>query len=160
TREQYAAYQKLLEHNRHIVLKPGGRLPLKDMKLEALTSAGEHIAAPLAGAGQPNPLCASEPKPPDDVTENPRSLRVPITFGKFRMIDLGDLTRNKEIELFCPTNPVGTVDVYLTTHHGLFQSNARAAVHALRPRVAVMNNGAHKGGSPEAWKIVHESPGL
>ena len=160
TRDQYAAYQKLLVHNRHIVLKPGERLPFKDMNVEALTSAGEHIAAPLAGAGLPNPLCATELKPPDDVTENQRSLGTLITFGKFRLIDLGDLTKNKELELFCPTNSVGPVDVYLTTHHGLFQSNARAAVHALRPRVAVMNNGPHKGGSPEAWKIVHESPGL
>ena len=42
----------------------------------------------------------------------------------------------------------------------LDQSNARALVHALHPRVAIMNNGAHKGGKPEAWKTVHDSPGL
>jgi hypothetical protein len=33
-------------------------------------------------------------------------------------------------------------------------------VHAVRPRVAIMNNGATKGGSPEALRIVRSSPGL
>ncbi len=28
------------------------------------------------------------------------------------------------------------------------------------PRVAIMPNGAHKAGSPEAWQTIHESPGL
>ena len=51
-----------------------------------------------------------------------------ITFGKFRMIDLGDLTWNKELALVCPNNKLGTVDVYLSTHHGLDQSNAPAIV--------------------------------
>ena len=39
-------------------------------------------------------------------------------------------------------------------------SNSRAFVDAIHPRVAIMNNGAHKAGSPEAWQTVHESPGL
>lgn len=160
TREQYAAYQKVFEHHPHVVLKPGERVPFKDLNVEALSSAGEHIAASLPGGGQPNPWCASEPKPPDDVTENARSLGILVTFGKFRFIDLGDLTKDKELALFCPTNPVGPVDVYLTAHHGVDSSNARAAVLALQPRVAVMNNGAHKGGSPAVWKTLHDSPGL
>jgi hypothetical protein len=48
----------------------------------------------------------------------------------------------------------------LTTHHGLFQSNARALVNVVEPRVAIMNNGARKGGNPDAWQIVKDSPGL
>ena len=40
------------------------------------------------------------------------------------MIDLGDLTWNKEQELVCPNNLLGTIDVYVTTHHGRAQSNA------------------------------------
>jgi hypothetical protein len=52
------------------------------------------------------------------------------------------------------------VDLYLTTHHGLDQSNSKAIVDALHPRVAIMNNGAHKGGKPEAWQTIHDSPGL
>jgi hypothetical protein len=83
-----------------------------------------------------------------------------IRYGKFCMIDLGDLTWNKELELACPVNRVGQVDVYLVTHHGLALSGPAAIVHALRPRVAIMNNGARKGGAPEAWQAVRTSPGL
>jgi len=60
----------------------------------------------------------------------------------------------------CPNNPIGTVDVLLVSHHGLNQSNSPALVEAVHPRVAIMNNGARKGGSPDAWQIVKDSPGL
>lgn len=160
TQELYAAYQKLMQGAKHLVAKPGEQIPLPGVKVQVLTAAGAHIGPGLAGAGQPNPWCATEPQAPLDKTENAFSLGILVTYGQFRFIDLGDLTRRKEVELVCPDNLLGTVDVYLTTHHGLDQSNARAIVNALQPRVAIMNNGAHKGGSPEAWKIVHASPGL
>jgi competence protein ComEC len=64
------------------------------------------------------------------------------------------------LELACPDNLIGTVDLFLVDHHGLDQSNAKALVWALHPRVAVMDNGARKGASPAAWTIVHDSPGL
>ncbi len=83
-----------------------------------------------------------------------------MTLDNFRFLDLGDLTWNKELELMCPNNPIGTVDVLLVSHHGLNQSNSPALVDAVHPRVAIMNNGARKGGSPDAWQIVKDSPGL
>ncbi|HZQ91278.1 MAG TPA: MBL fold metallo-hydrolase [Terriglobales bacterium] len=160
TPARFADYEKLLTGANRRVMKPGDKLKLKDATLTVLTADGEHIGKALHGAGQPNPLCAFEKDWPVDSTENARSLGTLLTYGKFRFIDLGDLTKKKEVELACPDNLVGTVDVYLTTHHGLDQSNARALVHALRPRVAIMNNGARKGGIPEAWQTVHDSPGL
>ena len=33
-------------------------------------------------------------------------------------------------------------------------------MHALHPRVAIMNNGTRKGGQPDAMKTLHSSPGL
>ena len=60
----------------------------------------------------------------------------------------------------CPNNRVGQVDVYLTSHHGLSTSGSKALVWALHPRVAIMNNGARKGGEAEAWQVVKSSPGL
>ena len=60
----------------------------------------------------------------------------------------------------CPTNRIGTVDLYLTSHHGLEKSGSPALVHALQPRVAVMNNGTRKGGTPDAFRVLHEAPGL
>jgi competence protein ComEC len=160
-KEDYADYVKTLQKVQpHMVVKPGDSIPLKGLDVKVLTSAGERITSPLAGAGQPNPFCAGTPKKDPDPSENARSLGTLITFENFRLIDLGDLTWNKELELMCPNNPVGAVDVYLTSHHGLDQSGSPALVDALHPRVAIMNNGARKGGSPAAWQVVHDSPGL
>jgi hypothetical protein len=83
-----------------------------------------------------------------------------VTFGRFRTVHLGDLTKNKEFELMCPNNRIGTVDVMLGLHHGQATSNSEVIVHALRPRVAIMNNGTRKGGEPEVMRTLHTSPGL
>ena len=160
TKEDYSDYVKVIQRGEHTVLKPGDAVPIKGLSVKVLTAAGDHIPTPLEGAGQPNSYCASTPKRDPDPTENARSLGVLITFEKFRFLDMGDLTWNKELELMCPNNPIGTVDVLLTSHHGLNQSNSPALVDAVRPRVTIMNNGAHKGGSPDAWQIVKDSPGL
>ena len=166
TRANYAAYEKVAARSKRVVVKPGDQIPFQGMSVQVLTAAGDEITAPLPGAGQPNPLCASEPELPADPSENARSVGVLITYGKFRFIDLGDLTNRKELGLVCPNNLIGTVDLYLVTHHGTAHpgsgdsSNARAIVDALHPRAAVMNNGAIKGGHPMAWQIVHDSPGL
>jgi hypothetical protein len=83
-----------------------------------------------------------------------------VTFGKFRVAHLGDLTWNKEFELMCPNNPVGTVDLFVVSHHGLGVSNSPALVHALRSRVAIVNNGTRKGALPATMKTLFTSPGL
>ena len=166
TARAYNAYLAVAAKARRVTVKPGDVLPLKGIHVQVLTAAGERITEPLPGAGQPNPLCDSEPKVGPDPSENSSSVGVLITFGKFRFIDLGDLTNLKELGLACPNNLIGTVDLYLVTHHGTAHpgtgdgSNARAIVHMLHPRVAVMNNSAIKGGHPVAWQIVHDSPGL
>jgi competence protein ComEC len=158
--ELVAAYTKARGNAHHIVARPGDEIPVRGIKVEVLTAAGDEIAGPLPGAGGPNPECAAVKLRETDPSENARSIGMLITFGKFRMIDLGDLTWNKEYELVCPNNKIGTVDVYLSTHHGLDESGGPEIVHALRPRVAIMNNGATKGGSAEAWQTIHSSPGL
>ena len=159
-REDFAAYEKVAANSKRLIAKPGDRIAMKDIMVQVLTAAGEHISVPLEGAGEPNPLCTSEPEAAIDSTENARSLGTLITFGEFRFLDLGDLTKRKERDLVCPNNLIGTVDLYLTTHHGLNQSNAKVIVDAVHPRVSIMNNGAHKGGSPDAWETIHNSPGL
>jgi len=124
-----------------------------------VTSAGETIKTPLPGAGKPNPYCA-EFKPGQNNAEDPQSVGVHITFGKFRTVHLGDLTMNKEFEMMCPNNRLGTVDVLLGLHHGQATSNSEVLVHAIRPRVAIMNNGIRKGGEPAVMKTINSSPGL
>jgi competence protein ComEC len=154
-------YEKALASgSKHVVVKPGDTIPIKGLDVRIVESNGEHIASPLPGAGQPNPACAGVQRKETDASENARSAGIVLTFNSFRFADLGDLTWNKEIDLVCPINLIGTVNVYLTTHHGLDASNSPAIVHALHPKVAIMNNGAKKGGSPAAWQVVHSSPGL
>lgn len=160
TTKVYAAYEKVMSRAKHIVLKPGEGLPFHGITVRAIASAGQHIPQALANAGTANSLCAAEPKPEVDDGENAQSLGVLITFGKFTFLDLGDLTKKKELELACPNNMIGTVDLLLVEHHGGDSSNPKALVWALHPRAAVIDNGPHKGGAPAAWQIVHDSPGL
>ena len=82
------------------------------------------IASSLSGAGQPNPLCASYEAWLRDPGENAHSLAMIITFGSLRIADLGDLYWNQEHELACPVNKLGTVDLYMTTHHGNAKSGS------------------------------------
>jgi hypothetical protein len=42
-----------------------------------------------------------------------------LRHGKFKFLDMGDLSWNYEKSLVCPENLIGTVDVFKTTHHGL-----------------------------------------
>jgi competence protein ComEC len=158
--ELVAAYTHAREAGRHLLARPGERIPIRGLDVEILTAAGNEISSPLPGAGAPNPECAGVKLRDADPSENAQSVGTLITFGRFRMIDLGDLTWNKEYELVCPNNKIGRVDVYLSTHHGLNESGGPEIVHALHPRVAIMNNGATKGGSVEAWQAMHSSPGI
>jgi beta-lactamase superfamily II metal-dependent hydrolase len=160
TRADYAAYEKALAGHAHVVVKPGWGLPIKGLEVRVVSAAGESITSPLAGAGEANSYCKAEPAASVDATENARSVGVLITYGKFRFLDLGDLTKKKELELACPNNLLGTVDLFLVTHHGADLSNPKALVWALHPRVAVFDNGARKGASAAAWQFVHDSPGV
>jgi beta-lactamase superfamily II metal-dependent hydrolase len=156
----FETYAKARAVSRHLLVKPGDKVPLRDLDFTIVTASGERIAQPLVRPAAPNAACAAF-KPKDvDTTENARSVGSMIVFGRFRMVDLGDLTWNKEHELACPNNLLGTVDIYLTTHHGLNQSGPAVLVHALQPRVAIMNNGPTKGGEAAAMQIVRSSPGL
>lgn len=152
-------YAPLIAKAKHTVAKPGDKIAMTGVDVRVVTSAGQTIKTALSGAGQPNPYCAAF-KAGENNAEDPQSVGVHVTFGRFRTIHLGDLTKNKEFELMCPNNRIGTVDVLLGLHHGQASSNSEVLVHALRPRVAIMNDGTRKGGEPDVMKTVHSSPGL
>jgi competence protein ComEC len=153
-------YPTLYEKSKHTVVKPGDRVALGGVDARIVASAGEPIRDAVPGAGQPNPLCATHQPKDADPSENAQSVGSHFTFGRFRALHLGDLTWNKEFALACPRNLLGTVEVFLVTHHGQPVSNAPVLVHALAPRVAIMNNGTRKGGQPDAMKVLFSSPGL
>jgi beta-lactamase superfamily II metal-dependent hydrolase len=152
-------YPQLYARARHTVAKPGDRIPVAGLDVLVVAAAGDTIRTALPGAGGANPYCASF-RPGENNAEDPMSVGIYMRFGKFRALHLGDLTKNKEFELMCPNNRLGTVDVLLGLHHGVDSSNSEVLVHALRPRVAIMNNGTRKGGQPEVMKTLHSSPGL
>jgi competence protein ComEC len=158
--ELFAAYRVARDKGRHLAVKPGDKIPIKGLDIKVVSATGKMISKPLPGAGEANPLCVDAKLREPDPSENAQSIGILIKYGKFRLIDLGDLTWNKEYELACPVNRVGKVDVYVVTHHGLNASGSPAIVRAMALRVAIMDNGARKGGSPEAWQTMRTSPGL
>ena len=153
-------YPELYGKSKRTIVKPGDRIPMAGLDVRVLTSAGQVIKRPLSGAGRPNPFCASFTPQADDPSENAQSVGSIFTFGRFRLLHLGDLTWNKEFDLMCPNNPIGAVDLFVVSHHGQPISNAQVLVHAIQPRVAILNNGTRKGGQPDAMKILHSAPGL
>jgi len=160
TKAGYDAYLKAIAGHERRILHPGDTIPMGALSVVVLAADGEHIAAVPGIKPEANPYCAKERAWPADPTENARSAGILVTYGKFKFLDLGDLTGQKEVALVCPRNPIGAVDLYLVTHHGMDLSNSHAIVDAIHPRVAIMNNGAHKAGMPVAWQTVHDSPGL
>ena len=154
-------YPELYGKAKHMVAKPGDKLSVSGLDWRLVTSAGEAITTSLPGAGSPNPNCANfKPINDDGGVENSMSVGSIVTFGKFRMAHLGDLTWNKEFNLMCPNNRIGTVDLWVVSHHGQPISNSEVLVHAIQPRVAILNDGTRKGGQPSAMKIIYSSPGL
>lgn len=155
------ALDRALAKTTSLVVKPGDTIPFaRGVDIKVLSSRGELIAKALPGTGQPNKHCSGQVEKGEDRTENGKSIGFLLTFGKFKFLDLADLTWNLETMLVCPVNKIGTVDLYLTDHHGLNQSNPPALVHGIEPRVIVMNNGARKGGDKEAWQMMKSTPGL
>lgn len=156
----YSEYQAAIGSSKHITAKPGDKIPLKGLDVTAVSADGNVLSQALPGAGQANQYCSGVQQKATDPSENARSLGLVLQFGKLRIVDLGDLTWNKELELMCPDNKLGHADIFVVSHHGIDQSNSPALVHALAPRVAIMDNGSKKGGVPSAWDIVKSSPGL
>ncbi len=119
--------------------------PTTPLHIKIVTASGEVIP----NEGEPNPFAAQHKPQADDPTDNAKSISMLLTFGKFRFMTCGDLTWNTEAKLMTPNNPIGQIDLFMVTHHGLNVSNNPVLVLALDPRVCVTCNGPTKGGAPE-----------
>jgi beta-lactamase superfamily II metal-dependent hydrolase len=157
-RKAYAAYLAIPSERRR-VLKPDDTIPLRrpssgtPLVLRIVASDGKVV-------GENPPSCDAHPAKTDSMNDNAASVAFVLTYGPFKFYNGGDLLWNLEHRLACPKNFVGTVDLFQVTHHGLPVSNNPALVHALRPRVAIMNNGDRKGCDPSVLKTLRECPGL
>jgi beta-lactamase superfamily II metal-dependent hydrolase len=167
----YAAYMELVAKAKHIVVKPGDKIPIKGFEALVITAAGKVLTTPLKGAGKPNAACSTSPHKTwgadargvvdnHDTNENGMSIGLLITYGKFRMVDTADLTWNHELDLMCPVNRVGTVDLYMISNHGNNNANSPAMVHGLSPQVAILDNSARKFYEVDTFNTVKSSPGF
>ena len=159
-RAAFERYVALRRNGTHHTVRPGDPVPVTGLDVRIIASDGAVLASPLPGAGQPNPACEGFMFHGADIlsrygdAEDQRSVSAFIGFGQFRTVIMGDLTWNKEHPLMCPDNKIGTVDLYLVSHHGSDTSGSPALVEALQPRAAVMNNGPRKGGGPQTFAIL------
>jgi beta-lactamase superfamily II metal-dependent hydrolase len=165
TTETVKAYLALAEKAKRVVVKPGDKIPFKGIDTLVVTAGGKHITTPVKGGGAPNPYCKDTqpmkwPRLDEDNSENGNAVGLLFTYGKFRMLDLADLTWNREMELMCPNNPIGPVDLFMVSHHGNDISNSPALVDALQWRVALMYNGAKKIGAASVIKTLRAAPGM
>jgi beta-lactamase superfamily II metal-dependent hydrolase len=141
--------------------RPGDKLQLTGVGVEVLSAGGAVLTRPTQRtAGVRNPACATLGTPPELEGENPRSVGVRITFGRFTFLDLGDLPGANLAALACPNNLLGHADVYLVPHHGNKDTAIPAVIAAVSPRVAILNNGVTKGGDPAAFRTLREAAGL
>ena len=140
-------------------VRPGETFKLDPVEVKIVASNREVVSSP-GGSSPANPLCAGAVRAQPDRSDNSASVGMLLTFGRFRFLDLGDLTQDLEFDLACPVNRVGAVDLYLSTHHGSAASGAEVLVHALKPRVAIMNNGSRKGGDLGPLQVIRRAPGL
>ena len=156
------SYEELTQGKRTIV-KPGDKVKMAGLDITAVASGNQFIRSNLPGGGRANAACSGVQKKDESAymdPDNGESAGFVLAYGRFRTVDLGDLTWNGELELMCPMNRIGTVDLYLTSHHGLAKSGSPALVHGLQPRVVVMNNGTRKGGELDTFRVLHELSGL
>jgi beta-lactamase superfamily II metal-dependent hydrolase len=139
--------------NKSKTLKAGDAIPFKDwamkgsqtpLSLKVVTASREVIP----NVGPPNPFAADNKPQADDPSDNAASLSFLMKYGPFSFLCCGDLTWNIEAKLMTPNNPIGQVDLFMVTHHGLGVSNNPTLVLAVDPKVCVMCNGPTKGCDP------------
>ena len=164
-REQVANFQHdyadIYNKAKHVVLKPGDRVPVPGLDWRIVTSAGQVIKTPLAGGGKPTAECAGLTRP--TITrdpENAQSVGFVVQYGGFRLADLADGTADLEYDVVCPSNVIGTVDMFFADNHGLNVADSPVFVHAIQPRVAVVQNSAGKGASVEMFQSMRSTPSL
>ena len=157
TMKYFEAYAAVRATGKHLTPAPGDRLPLRGVDVTVVSSGGAVLPKPLEGAGERNAACGPSGRPAQEPNENPRSTGILLEHGKFRFLDVGDLSGPPLFRLACPNDMIGPVDVYLIAHHGALDSAEPATFAAFQPRVSMLNNGATKGGAAETLEFLQRS---
>lgn len=158
--EERIALYRAASQNQSRTLKAGDEFDLPSnetpLKVKILTASREVIK----NTGKPNPFASEHEPKPEDTSDNAASITMLLQFGDFKFLCCGDLTWNMEKELVTPLNPIGKVDLFMVTHHGLGVSNNPVLVKAIDPVTSVMCNGPTKGGDPKVIATVRSCPSL
>ena len=121
--EERAALYRAASQNKSHKLIAGDKVTLKSgatpLEMKIVTASGEVIP----NTGKPNPFASRHQPQPEDPSDNAKSLSALVTFRKFTFLCCGDLTWNVEAKLMTPNNPIGQVEMFMVTHHGLEVSN-------------------------------------
>jgi beta-lactamase superfamily II metal-dependent hydrolase len=152
---------KAVAQGKRTTAKPGDKIPLEGVDITVVSAAGQVLSKTINN-GKPNDFCKDAQTKPEDKTENAQSVGFLLTYGKFKFLDLGDLTWDREMMLACPMNKLGEVTLFQASHHGFSggQSGSPAMVWALKPQVVVVNDGARKGFDAAAYDIISKIPGI
>ena len=132
----------------------GSTLPMKGVDVTFIAAGGTTLARPLPGAGQTNPACSGTGVAAQEKTENPFSTAIRLQYGAFRFLDVGDLSGAPLFALTCPMNMIGQAEVYLIAHHGGNDGSDPSLFAAVKPLVAIFNNGVRKGAQPDTLSTV------
>jgi glyoxylase-like metal-dependent hydrolase (beta-lactamase superfamily II) len=160
TEGQYRnTYLKLVATGKHRVVKTGDHIRIDGMDIHVVSADAVMPAKAPPGSRGAVPECAGMPgMESNGGEENTRSTSVVITYGKAKIAAFGDLTWDREKDLFCPEDKVGKVDVYLSSHHGTQWSGSPAMLNSLQPIVTIMGNSATKGGDPARVATIKANP--
>lgn len=157
---------KQTTHGTSVTLRPGDEIKLRrspkylpPLEVRVL-AAGGIVRGEQPGAPQIQP-CGTDFQPTaEDKSDNVNSVAILLTFGRFKFFNGGDITWNIENRLVCPKNLIGAVDAYQVDHHGVDSSNNPTLVRALRPRVAIVDNGPRKGNELHAFATLKKTKEL
>ena len=79
-----AAYAELYGKAKHMVVKPGDKIPITGLDWRIVTAAGKALKTPLPGGGKPNPECAAFT--PKEISNEPRERAVGRERGHTRSV--------------------------------------------------------------------------
>src|SRR5437867_3867645 len=143
-RSLYEGYKAIAGTHRRIV-RPGDTITLGDVRVRVLVAEGP-VTADAVNGGTANPLCTNAARQEPAAPENIRMVGLAINYGPFKMATLGDADWSREMELACPVNKLGRINLYTINRHGsLDNSGTPALLGAIQPQVIVVNNGPRKG---------------
>jgi competence protein ComEC len=153
----FVSYLKEISGRKRRVVKAGDRLQIGSLRVD-IVNAATQVARPPSRAGKVSSCGSLTAMVGPNINENDASIGIVTSFGKTRHLNLADTTAAMEKKLVCPVNRIGPIDLMIVSHHGSALSNTPTLLEATRPRVALMGNGATKGGDKAVLKTLAAAP--